>query len=302
MREQGSPMNSIGIVTPSLNQGRYIRKAIASVLSQKVQNLEYVVIDGGSSDETLDSLRSFDAKLRWVSEPDRGTADAINKGFKLVGGDILGWLNSDDLYYEGALETVQEFFERNPDVDLVYGDANHVDEKGNFIEKYPTESWSWERFHEICFISQPATFFRRRLVHEFGGLDSRYPHCVDYELWIRWAKAGAKYQHLPKTLAATRLHSEAKTVAKRRACHEDINNILRDHFGKVPLRWILNYAYAAADDRGTPREQQLRFAGALVKESVIAAARWNRRLDWNLIRTLSGLLCGAIRNEFQQRK
>src|SRR5215471_15653998 len=143
MREQGSPMNSIGIVTPSLNQGRYIRKAMASVLSQKVQSLEYVVIDGGSTDETLDLLRSFEAKLRWVSEPDRGTADAINKGFKLVGGDILGWLNSDDLYYEGALETVQEFFEKSPDVDLVYGDANHIDENGNFIEKYPTESWSW---------------------------------------------------------------------------------------------------------------------------------------------------------------
>ena len=139
-------------------------------------------------------------------------------------------------------------------------------------------------------------------MREFGGLDSRYPHCVDYELWIRWAKAGAKFQHLPKTLAATRLHSEAKTVAKRRACHEDINNILRDHFGKVPLRWVLNYAYAAVDDRGTPRDQQLRFAGALVKQSVLASARWNRNLDWNLVQTLSGLLCGAIRSELHKRK
>lgn len=151
------------------------------------------MIDGGSTDETLDLLRSFDAKLSWVSEPDRGTADAINKGFKFVGGDILGWLNSDEIYYEGALETVQEFFERNPDVDVVYGDANHIDENENFIEKYPTESWSWERFHEICFISQPAAVFRRRLVQEFGGLDNRYPHCVDYELWIRWPKQVASF-------------------------------------------------------------------------------------------------------------
>jgi glycosyltransferase involved in cell wall biosynthesis len=295
-------MNTVAVITPSFNQGRYIRETIESVLSQRLQNLEYLVVDGGSTDETVHILRSFDAKLRWISEPDKGTADAINKGLESVGGEILGWLNSDDIYYEGALEAVREFFDENPDVDVVYGDANHIDENGSFIEKYPTESWSWERFHEICFISQPATFFRRRVIREFGALDIRYPHCVDYELWIRWAKAGAKFQHLPETLAATRLHSEAKTVAKRLACHEDINNILRDHFGKVPQRWVLNYAYAAVDDRKIPREQQLRYTGALVKESVKASARWNRNLDWNLVQTLTGLLREAIRYEFQNKK
>jgi glycosyltransferase involved in cell wall biosynthesis len=258
------------------------------------------VIDGGSTDETVDVLRSFDAKLRWISEPDSGTADAINKGFQFVEGEILGWLNSDDLYYDGALESVQEFFEKNPDVDVVYGNADHIDRDGSFIEKYPIEPWSWERFHEVCFISQPAAFFRRRVVQKFGALDIRYPHCVDYELWIRWAKSGAIFQHLPTTLAATRLHPEAKTVAKRLACHEDINNILRDHLGKVPQRWLLNYAYAAVDDRGLPRERQLRFTSALVKESVIASARWNRRLEWKLVKTLSGLMRDAILNELKK--
>jgi glycosyltransferase involved in cell wall biosynthesis len=295
-------VNSIAIVTPSFNQGKYIRRTIESVLAQGVQNLEYIVIDGGSTDETLEVLRSFDSKLRWIAEPDRGTADAINKGFRFVEGEILGWLNSDDIYYEDALVTIQEFFELNPHVDVVYGDADHIDENGSFIEKYPTEPWSWVRLHELCFISQPAAFFRRRVIQNFGALNTRYPHCVDYELWIRCAKAGAKFQHLPKTLAATRLHPDAKTVAKRLACHEDINNILRDHLGRVPQRWVLNYAYAAVDDRGLPREQQLRFTSALVKESIIASARWNRGLEWELVKTLSGLMRNAIRNEFQNRK
>jgi glycosyltransferase involved in cell wall biosynthesis len=293
-------VNSIAVVTPSFNQGKYIRRTIESVLAQRLENLEYIVIDGGSTDETVDVLRSFDAKLRWISEPDSGTADAINKGFQFVEGEILGWLNSDDLYYDGALETVQEFFEKNPDVDVVYGNADHIDRDESFIEKYPTEPWSWERFHEVCFISQPAAFFRRRVVQKFGALDIRYPHCVDYELWIRWAKSGAIFQHLPTTLAATRLHPEAKTVAKRLACHEDINNILRDHLGKVPERWLLNYAYAAVDDRGLPRKRQLRFTSALVKESVIASARWNRGLEWKMVKTLSGLMRDAILNELKK--
>jgi len=295
-------MSSIAIVTPSFNQGKYIRATIESVLAQRVQNIEYIVVDGGSTDNTLDLLRGFGAQITWFSEPDQGTADAINKGFESVKGDILGWLNSDDIYYEGTLKTVQAFFEEHPEIDLIYGDANHIDENGSFIERYPSEPWSWERFHEICFISQPATFFRRSLVERFGPLNIRYPHCVDYELWIRWAKAGARFQYLPKTLAATRLHAEAKTVAKRLACHEDINNILRDHLGKVPQRWLLNYAYAAADHWGVPRANQLRFTSAIIKESILASARWNRRLEWNLVKTLGGLMEKAIRNEFQKRK
>jgi glycosyltransferase involved in cell wall biosynthesis len=294
-------MRSIGIVTPSFNQGKYIRATIESVLSQRVPNLEYVVIDGGSTDETLDILQTFGARIRWVSEADKGTADAINKGFRIIGGDILGWLNSDDIYYEGALETVQAFFEAHPEIDVVYGDANHIDENGSFVEKYPTQAWSWERFHEICFISQPAAFFRRSAMQKFGALDTHYPHCVDYELWIRWAKGGAKFEYLLKTLAATRLHSEAKTVAKRLACHEDINNILRDHLGKVPQRWLVNYAYAAADHREIPRQDQLRFTGAIIKESVLASARWNRSLEWNLVKTLGGLMGDAIRQEIRKR-
>ena len=295
-------MNTMAVVTPSFNQGKYIRETIESVLSQRVQNLEYLVVDGGSKDETLEILRSFGAKLRWISEPDEGTADAINKGLKSVGGEIFGWLNSDDIYYEDALVTVQQFFEENPDVDVVYGDANHIDENGAFIEKYPTEAWCWERLHEICFISQPAAFFRRRAIRNFGALDAHYPHCVDYELWIRWAKAGARFEHLPKTLAATRLHPEAKTLAKRLACHEDINNILRDHLGKVPQGWLLNYAHAAVHDRGLSREPQLRFTGALLKEAVIASVRWNRGLEWNLIKTLSRLMSDAMRNEFRNSR
>src|SRR5438132_8074269 len=125
-------MNSIAIVTPSFNQGRYIRQTIESVLSQEVQNLVYFVVDGGSTDETLDILRSFGGRLKWLSERDKGSADAINKGFEGMKANILGWLNSDDIYYDGTLRTVQEFFEEHPDVDVVYGDANHIGDDGSF--------------------------------------------------------------------------------------------------------------------------------------------------------------------------
>ena len=293
---------TFSIVTPSYNQGRYIRATIESVLSQKLPGLQYLVMDGGSTDKTLDVLRSFDGRIGWLSEPDNGTADAINKGFKSVEGDILAWLNSDDIYYEGALVAVQEFLAANPNVDVVYGDADHIDENGTFIDQYPTEPWSWERFCETCYISQPAAFFRRRAVEEFGGLDTRYPHCVDYELWLRWSKAGATFQHLPKKLAATRLHPEAKTVAKRLACHRDINNILRDHLGKVPQRWILNYAYAAVDDHGLGKERDFRFACALLKECLLASVRWNRGIDWNLIKTFFGLTRDAVRKSIRNKR
>jgi glycosyltransferase involved in cell wall biosynthesis len=295
-------MSGIAIVTPSFNQGKYIRATIESVLCQRVEKLEYAIIDGGSTDETVDVLKSFGSQIKWVSEPDSGTADAVNKGFRAVGGDILGWLNSDDIYYDGTLETVLAFFQEHPAVDVVYGDANHIGENGSVIEKYPTEPWSWERFHEICFISQPAAFFRRSVFEKFGVLDTHYPYCMDYELWIRWAKGGAKFQYLPKTLAATRLHDEAKTVAKRLACHEDINNILRDHLGKVPPRWLLNYAHAAADHCGVPRQDRLRFVSAIVRESLLASARWNRGVEWNLVKALGAMIAQVVSVEYRKRR
>ena len=156
------------------------------------------------------------------------------------------------------------------------------------IEKYPAEPWSWERLQQQCIISQPAAFFRRTVIERFGLLDTRHPHCVDYEYWLRLGKSGARFFYLPETLAATRLHANAKTVALRRACHEDINNILREHLGKVPTRWLIDYAHAVVEERGIARDQRSRFLLTVVNESIRASLKWNRGISTELIRTTAG--------------
>ena len=247
-------------------------------------------MDGGSQDQTIEILKSYGDRLKWNSEPDSGTADALNKGLKAANGSVIGWLNSDDIYYAGGLRAALKFLAENPEVDVLYGDANHIDDQDRVIDKYPTEPWSWERLQQQCIISQPAAFFRRTVIDRFGLLDTRRPYCVDYEYWLRLGKNGARFSYLPKTLAATRLHANAKTVALRRACHEDINNILRDHLGKVPTRWLLNYAHAVVEERGIAPDRGSLFELTLVKESIGASLKWNHSISIELIRRTAGWL------------
>ncbi len=280
----------ISIVTPSYNQGKYIERTIQSVLSQNIEGLWFMVIDGGSSDETLDVLRRYGDRVPWVSEPDRGPSDAINKGFCRSSGDILGWLNSDDIYYPGALQTVLDFFEKNQDVDVMYGDANHIDENDRLLGKYPTEDWDWERLKKTCFISQPAAFFRRRVFDSYGPIEVGV-RCMDYEYWLRLGKNKVRFARLPQLLAATRLHKEAFSIAGRVACHTEINTFTRKHFSKTPDQWLFNYAHAVAVSKGLNRHQPVRFMATLIYYSIYAALHWNQHVSKGMI----GVFCEWIR-------
>ena len=281
----------ISIVTPSFNQGEFIGRTIESVQSQGLPGLEYLGVDGASTARTLEVLKSHGDSLVWFSEPDKGPASALNKGFARSRAPILGWLNSDDLYYPGALSAVLEFFAAHPEVDVLYGQAEHIDGQGAFIERYPTEPFDFERLTQTCFISQPAAFFRREVFERHGPLAEDL-RSMDYEYWLRIAKAGARFAHLPRTLAATRLHPGAFTVASRLAAHHEVNEIMLRHLGRVPERWLFNLAHAELEAKGESREHRLynlRVNLRALRASLIWNAGISPRLLYHAAKTTLGL-------------
>jgi glycosyltransferase involved in cell wall biosynthesis len=279
---------SFSIVTPSLNQGEFIRTTIESVLTQEILDFEYLIMDGGSGDGTVEMLKEYGDRLHFVSEPDQGTADAINKGLALCQGDLIGWLNSDDIYYPGTLRRVRELFALHPEADVIYGRADHIDEHGNFLGEYPTAEWAFADLISHCIISQPAAFFRRRVVEKFGSLDKDCKYCLDYEFWIRLGREGVNYRYVPELFAATRLHARAKTVAFRLQCHREVNEIMVRHLGYVPARWISNYAHVKAEKWLNRAENETAFLTILVIYCLLADLRWNRRISRTTVRMLSG--------------
>jgi glycosyltransferase involved in cell wall biosynthesis len=275
----------LSVVTPSFNQARFIERTLRSVLDQPVDFLEYVVCDGGSTDGTVDILPRYQDRLHWVSERDGGQADAVNKGISLTSGEIIGWLNSDDVYYPGALEYVQAFFDEHPEVDIVYGDAEHIDEHDDVIEPYYTEDWDYERFKDVCFVCQPTVFFRRRIVGKYGLLDASLRYCMDYEYWLRIG-ATTPFVRLPRTVAGSRVYRTNKTIGSRVAVHAEINNMLRRTIGGVPTRWLHNYAFAAYDARNWDRRELHRHAWMFTRTMAVAYIRWRRAIPLSVFRTL----------------
>lgn len=288
-------MLSVSVITPSYNQGEFLERTIESVLSQQVPRLEYLVVDGQSTDDTLDILKRHEGRLRWVSERDRGQAHAINKGIEATSGDIVAWLNSDDVYFEGAVAAVLRFLKEHPEVDLVYGDGYYLDRDGRTLDLYQTEPWNLARFLDACYICQPSVFFRRRMVGRHGLLDERLHYCLDYEYWLRLALGGARFAYLPRVQAGYRLYAETKTVGSRVALHREVNDMLRHTLGKVPDRWLYSFAHAVVESRGFTRQTRFRFAAASSLVSWYGALRWNRRVTLGHLVTTARWLGGNAR-------
>ena len=156
----------VSIVTPSFNQGRFLKRTIASVLLQDYPLIEYCVIDGGSRDDSIDILRTYGERFYWHSQPDNGQSDAINQGMRRSRGDILAYLNSDDVLKPGAISAVVKHFANHPEWDLIYGNAQNINADDSVINDYPAEPYSFDKLLQTCCICQPATFWRRREVGE----------------------------------------------------------------------------------------------------------------------------------------
>ncbi|NLE44832.1 MAG: glycosyltransferase [Chloroflexi bacterium] len=207
----------VSIVTPSYNQAQYIEETILSVLNQDYSQMEYIVIDGGSTDGTVEILERYTDRLLWVSEPDDGQADAINKGLEMARGDIAAYLNSDDVYRPGAITAVVQCFACRPEVGLVYGDCDVIDSTGQLLGTIAAPEPNLARLiHHAEFIPQPAAFWRRDVLDTLGGFDTTLRYALDYDFFIRVAQAFPALR-IPGTLAAFRLHSVSKTVSAEHA-------------------------------------------------------------------------------------
>lgn len=203
----------VSIVTPSLNQSRFIRATVDSILEQNYPELEYWVIDGGSKDGTVELLESYRDRIHWITEPDSGQSNAVNKGWKLARGDILGWVNADDLLQPLAVRRAVDALQENQSIGAVYGDAIYIDEMGSFIQSYPARKFEYEEFVSGTenFIPQPSVFMRRKFLEGAGFLNETLHYAMDHDLWLRLGLI-ARIVYLPVPMAMLRLHSTAKTV------------------------------------------------------------------------------------------
>jgi glycosyltransferase involved in cell wall biosynthesis len=238
----------VSVVTPSFNQARYIERTIESVLSQRgAFDLEYLVVDGASSDGTLDVLRRYDGRLRWLSEPDRGQSDALNKGFRLVHGDVVAWLNSDDTYEPGAIQAAVEALETSG-ASWAFGQCRFIDEDDREVRRlvsgyktWVSRRYSYRRLLARNFIPQQACFIRRRLLDQAGPLVDDYHLAMDYDLWLRLGRL-AEPVFVPATLANFRWHRGSKTATTFSAGVREALRIASSHARGLERLALLEHA------------------------------------------------------------
>lgn len=249
-------MASISIITPSFNQSTWLGNCLESVASQRMAPLEHVIYDPGSTDgsrQLAASHANAHSFVTLVAEPDDGQVDAINRGLAAATGDVLTWLNSDDWFIDDqVLERVAEAFDANPDVDVVYGRGEYVDPTGNplkdaFVQRDADNLP--KHLHESIGILQPALFFRRSLFERVGGLNPYYNLSLDYDYWVRFAVAGAKFMFVDRKFARATMHEDSKTVGSRGPQYKEILELQQEHFGEPHSSWIDRWALYRATGR-----------------------------------------------------
>lgn len=237
-----NPLPKVSIVTPSLNHARFIRQTIDSVLQQDYPYIEYWVIDGGSTDGTIEILKSYGNRINWISEKDRGQTNALNKGFAKCSGALFTYLNSDDFLYPGMVRKVVDQYIKNPEVSIFYGKGDWIDEEGNPLGPYNGGPFTIENLHGHCIICQPASMFTSLLYRRLDGFDESRSYAMDYDFWLRAAVRGFRFLYLEEKLAVSRLHSSTKTISHRLEIHREIFDIQKKIVGYVHPQWILSFS------------------------------------------------------------
>ncbi len=249
----------ISIITPSYNQGQFIEETIKSVLGQEGDfYVEYIIMDGGSQDGSVEIIKKYERLLaqdkwpvkcrgiryRWMSEKDKGQADAINKGFKLSTGEILAWLNSDDTYTPGAIKKAVGVFSSDPGLKMVYGRVYYTDSSGNITGEAHTEPFNYQRLAALTYICQPSAFFKKDACFEAGGIDTDLHYTMDYDLWIRLAQR-YKIQYIPEVLSTYRLHKGSKTISEAQILDflQETLKTSRKYYHRAPINRLYGYFY-----------------------------------------------------------
>lgn len=232
----GRPWPCISVVTASYNQGQFLEEAIRSVLLQGYPNLEYIVIDDGSRDDSLEIIQKYEPWLSfWTSQENHGQSHALNRGFDISTGEIMAWLSSDDMYLPKTFLSVVNFFQSHPEADAVYGDLEIIDENGNYLTTQRPGPFRFKKLIYESSLLEPTIFWRQKLWEEAGPLDESFYYALDYELWLRFARHG-RFRYIPALLARERHHRNRKTVVlSKQHCYTDCRAALVRFFSSANI-------------------------------------------------------------------
>ena len=304
----GRPWPRMSIVTPSYNQGQFIEETIRSVLLQSYPDLEYIVIDGGSTDESVEIIKKYVEWLAfWVSEPDRGQSDAINKGLTISKGDFLAYLNSDDAYRPGAFQVVAQHFNADPRLILLYGDSHTMNQYGRTTQTPRSRDFDLLDLLYANYIPQTSTFFRREVLSSVGLFDVENHFGMDYDYWLRVAASYPdRIRYIPRLLAQCRMHPSTKMMASRREFIPETHRIMEKFFARPDLPHVIADRRAFLCSRSLVSVAELYFGELRLQEARTVLWKSLRKFPVILVRSkaiplllkslLGRRLLGAMRN------